>query len=175
MRQSVQILPHSPFSPRQLKHPENLFNALVTSSSKSPWTDVPVCWVHNAWARKLALIEKLACTMNYSAPREELMLPTVKQKKKKKTRFEVDYYRPYRAIVTDCPRGGTVTPFGPEAEFQGGARRAVLVSVDLLFQAVSVTRSYIGLFCCCDMVSIDVHWNCAQLRWSQEPCNLEVV
>lgn len=45
----------------------------------------------------------------------------------------------------------------PEADSQGGAPRAVFKSVDLFFQAVNVTRSYIGLFCCCDMVSIDVH------------------
>ena len=45
----------------------------------------------------------------------------------------------------------------PKADSLGGTPRAVFKSVDLFFQAINVTRSYIGLFCCCDMVSIDVH------------------
>lgn len=56
-----------------------------------------------------------------------------------------------------------------------GSQSSLQVCWLVFFQAVNVTRSYVGLFCCCDMVSIDVLWNCAQLHWSQEPCNLEVV
>ena len=66
--------------------------------------------------------------------------------------------RSYRIILAEkCQEGGTVTPFLPKADSQGGTPRAVFKSVDLFFQAINATRSYIGLFCCCDMVSIDVH------------------
>lgn len=99
-------------------------------------------------------------------------------KKKKRNSLKGTSCRSYTIILAGkkkkkVKKGGTVTPFLPKTNSLGGAPRAVFKSVDLFFQALNVTCSYIGLFCCCDMVSIDVHWNCAQLHWSQEPCNLE--
>lgn len=112
---------------------------------------------------------------------EDLMLNNNKAnkgylRKTNKNSLKGTSWRSYRIILLKkCQKGDTVTPFLPKTNSLGGAPRAVFKSVDLFFQAVNVTCSYVGLFCCCDMVSIDVHWNCAQLHWSQGPCNLEVV
>lgn len=126
------------------------------------------------------LDKSLACSQEHSAPQEDLVLINNKANKgsvKTNTHsLKRARCRSYRIILAEkCQEGGTVIPFLPKADSQGGTPRAVFKSVDLFFQAINATRSYIGLFCCCDMVSIDVHWNCAQLHWSQEPCNLEVV
>ena len=138
------------------------------------------CMGRTSVAEKTSL-KTLACHTRHLAPQEDLVLISYKATKvsfqTNKNSLEGTSFRSYRIIsALKMSKRKPCNSLSAKVWLPGrGSQSSLQVCWLVFFQAINVTRSYVGLFCCCDMVSIDVHWNCAQLHWSQEPCNLEVV